>query len=229
MSYSIVTLVNDPVTYTKFVKNTVDPERFELIPILWPISATNGLNRGIEKASCDWVICCHQDVSFPENFDFILTGQIAKIEQAIKNENRLAQVEVIGTFGRKLDLECAGRIYNPYPKLRQGHGKLPTRALTVDEHCIIINKKYGLRFDETLPYFHIYGADICLSTLSKGSDVWIIDSMLNHDSEKGKVDETFPKAVEWFMNKWTGKTDIPIFRTMCCEVNFETGNWIQYV
>ncbi len=200
------------------VCDSLNPKYFELIPVYNPISATQGLNVGIEQSNNDLVICCHQDVKFPINWHQILLTQLSTLEN----------VGVVGTFGRKFDLKCAGYIYNPYPTLRKS-GTLPCEALTLDEHCLILYKSFGLRFDESCPYFHVYGADICLSAIEAGFNNYIIYSTLEHLSAKGKYDPTFRLAVEWLLKKWYGRTSITKFRTMCFEVDFETGNWHHYL
>lgn len=217
MNISVITLVNNWPMYEKMLLGPLYPD-IELIPVFDSISATKGLNEGIDRASNDIMILCHQDVSLPFSF-------LDKLENTI---NGLSEnLGIVGTFGRDLNLNCAGDIYNPFPK-RITNGKLPSKALTLDEHCIIVKKSSGLRFDENLYYYHLYGADICLAAIERGLENYIIGSQLNHLSPKGTFDDTFKKAVDWFINKWKNRTNIKLFRTMCCEIDFETGNWIQY-
>ena len=217
MPVSIVTPVNDWHTYFGLVQSLTDCEtKFEALPIYKAESATKALNKGIEQTSNDVVICCHQDVRFGPGF-------LRSMEQIDHD------VGVVGTFGRDLELNCAGRIYNPKPKWRSV-GVLPCEAVSLDEHCLSIRKSSGLRFDESLPYWHVYGADICLTATEMGRKNWIVNSMgLEHLSPKGTFDPTFEEAIKWLVAKWAGRTSIKLFRTMCFEVDFASGNYIQYV
>jgi len=81
-----------------------------------------------------------------------------------------------------------------------------------------------------LPYWHMYGADLCMTALSRGLPNYIIDGRINHFSATGSDDGTLRPAVEWFYQKWRKRCgEIEIFRTMTCEVNFATGNCVYYL
>ena len=215
MSVSVVTPVNDHQVYAGLVESLSHCEsNWEAIRVDGSASATKALNEGIEKASNDIVVCCHQDVRFAKGF--------------LSSLKPKQTTGVVGTFGRDMNLNCAGRIYNPKPKLRSA-GTLPCEAMSLDEHCLIFRRSSGLRFDEGLPYWHVYGADLCLTARELGKRNWIVDSMgLNHLSSKGTFDPTFEMAIKWLINKWSGRTYLRLFRTMCFEVDFQTGHYISY-
>jgi hypothetical protein len=227
MNISVVTLVNDEKLYQEMVVKSLRGIP-DIYPEFIPITSTEsckGINQGVKLATNDLIIICHQDVFFPHNWISILESQLNKIPKPFG---------VIGTFGRDLNLKAAGRIYNPHPILRVGLAKnLPVEAISLDEHCLIISKttfdNYHLQFDEGLKYFHIYGADICLSAHEKGLKNYVIDSSLNHLSPKGKNDRAFDLSVKWLIKKWQKRSDYKLFRTMTFEVEFETGNWIKYL
>lgn len=218
MFASVVTLVNNVELYKKMVVSSLKKEDFELVPVFFPESAAEGLNEGIEKSKEDLIICCHQDVSFPETWKNI-------VEKYIRYYDDFG---VMGTFGKTMNYKCAGNIYNPYPKVYKV-GNIPCEVMSLDEHCLIIRKSSGLRFDESNPYFHAYGGDLCLLSIEKGCKNYVFPSGgLNHLSPKGKHDYTFDLSVEWFISKWRGNTKLREFHTMCFEVNFETGRWRHY-
>ena len=209
MLASVVTLVNNKQLYNDMVVSSLPPKLFELIPVFDAVSATRGLNGGIRKAQSDLIIMCHQDVSFPPEWPVTLEKQLSMLK---------APIGVVGTFGRDLRLNCAGNIWNPYP-CRRAAGQLPCKALTLDEHCLIIFKSSGLRFDESLTQFHFYGGDLCLTALESGLVNYVIDSELNHLSPTGTFDKSFEGARDWFIKKWRGKTKYKTFRMMPCEVS----------
>lgn len=214
MNVSVVTLVNDKSLYDKMVCGSI-PLDYELIPIYKARSAAQGLNLGIQKASNDLIICCHQDVSFPENFNNTLQEQLKLIG---------GDFGVVGTFGMGLEYRPSGNIYNPHPKKLAG-GVLPCQALSLDEHCLILRRSSGLLFDESYSGFHMYGADICLQAFEKSLTNYIIDSGVNHLS-KGKFDKTFDEAVVFFIQKWRDKINLDRFETMCCIVDFKRRRWM---
>lgn len=215
---SVVTLVNNEESYRCNVIRSIGLYSDDLIPI-HASSATKGLNLGISKARHEIVVVCHQDVIFPDKWVDTLFSEIERI----KNPN----FGVLGTFGRDLKLECAGNILNPRPFVRKA-GILPCEALSLDEHCLILKKSNGLKFDEKLKGFHCYGGDLCLTARKNGMKNYVIDAQLEHLSAKGTFDFSFEEAVCWMITKWRRKTDIKVFRTMCYEANLLNGSYTIY-
>lgn len=219
MKIDVITLVTNFKMYEEMVLGSLDKEFFNFIPIEKAVSATTGLNRGLYQAKGDLFLFCHQDVSFPVDFKERLQVQLDMLEP---------EIGVIGSFGRDLNLNVAGNIFNPHPH-KVSRGCLPCRALTVDEHCFLFYRHSGLFFDKNQPYFHMYGADVCMKATNMGLKNYIINTEVSHLSPRGKDDGTLKPSIDWFYNKWVDNTNIKIFRTMVCEVNFETGNRISYL
>lgn len=196
---SIVTIVNNENLYSKSrisLERQGDDNYFEFISINadkmgW--NAAKSLNHGIEQAKSDWVICAHQDVVFPDGWLASFLTEINKIQQ---------KVAVIGLVGNRALGRFVGHILHPH-----GHSRwtpLPSKVISVDEHVIIINRKLNVRFDETNPGFHCYGADICLSAKKQGYESLVIDAPVVHLSG-GKIDNSFHVSSDWILKKW-GKT-----------------------
>lgn len=82
-------------------------------------------------------------------------------------------------------------------------------AATVDG-CVLYFPKWifekGLRFDESLPNYHFYDADICCQVLSKGYKVGIIDTVVKHES-RGEMPKEFGEYAKIFHDKWDKKID----------------------
>lgn len=204
---SIITLVNDIELYDKCVRKSFGNSPVELISVMYPESAASGLNEGIDLAKNDLIVMCHQDVVFPENWIEKLQQQIALI-----NDSNFG---VLGVYGIKYD--CSDGIGNVKSGNRKLHrGNPPGLAMSLDECCLIIRKSSGLRFDESLVLFHMYGADICLTAYSKGMNCYAIDAEVCHLSNNLERTQSFLDAVEWFKNKWVGKTKFKEYRTTCC-------------
>lgn len=80
-------------------------------------------------------------------------------------------------------------------------------ATTVDGCCMFFHKRIfenGLKFDEDLPGYHFYDADICLQILSIGLDVCIADILIKHKSE-GQLPSDWNTLKNLFYHKWTLK------------------------
>jgi hypothetical protein len=210
VNFSIVTLVNNEDVYNNNVVKSATLPNIELIKIETS-HCCRGLNKGIELASSDIVICCHQDVAFPDNWPVILEEQINLITN---------NWGVLGTYGIALDYCDVGEIFNPSPFFRVGkHKELPSEVMFLDEHCLILNKKNGIFFDNNLSYFHFYGADICLSYNQKGFKNYAIRLHLNHLSKTGTRDNNYFLARRWLIKKWHDISCYKRYKTTTCGIN----------
>jgi hypothetical protein len=86
---------------------------------------------------------------------------------------------------------------------------------TVDEHCMIIRRDSGLRFDEqTFDGFHCYGPDLCLNALNKEMINYGILCPLVHDSSSGSLvsgKKEFMRLLNALAQKW--RPAFPLIRT----------------
>ncbi len=210
MTVSIITCVNDFEVYNANIKDGVYAPRTQLLPVDNTdnsMSVAKALNVGIERAVHEIVVCCHQDVLFPAGWVDTLHRQIMEVGP---------EFGVLGTFGVDVVGQYAGNIKDPHnnPKL----GDLPCEAQSLDEHCLVIRKSSGLRFDEELGGFHMYGADICLEATFLGLKNYVVDAWLEHLSG-GKVDDGFRETADKFMDKWKKRGFSGWVKTTCCRLS----------
>ena len=205
MNISVITCVNDQMEYEQNVRASFS-DNIQLIPIFNTSSAAAGLNEGIKKADNPIIVCCHQDVKFPKEW----------IDQLEKQLRIIGSFGLAGTFGIDMQGNYAGNIKDPHnnPPL----GSLPCTAMSLDEHCLILNRENNLYFDETLGGWHLYGADICLQANQAALKNYVINAKLEHLSG-GKVDRKYRRIEKKFVKKWKSKTSLTSFRTTCSKIN----------
>ena len=63
----------------------------------------------------------------------------------------------------------------------------PAAVQTLDEIVLIIRKSTQLRFDERLPHFHFYGAEICMAAAKAGRTNYAISAFSVHNSQMNLV------------------------------------------
>lgn len=83
-------------------------------------------------------------------------------------------------------------------------------AATVDGCCMFFPRwifEEGLRYDEWLPDFHFYDADICCEVLSRGYKVGINTNIEVFHKSSGEMPPQFNKLRENFYNKWNNRID----------------------
>lgn len=215
---SFVTCVNNMTQYRNYIvgslfKNTTE-RIYETIPVLNfgnPHSAAAALNIGINKARGNIVVLCHQDVVFYEQWVDMLFERIEEVETRTKKWG------VLGTAGISKRDDTVGVVHNMKGRLQWSATKRARvyPVQTVDEHCMIIKKNTGLRFDPVIfDGFHFYGPDICLNALSKGFMNFGILCPLVHDSGSGSLisgKKEFMRLLNALAKKWRSK--FPHIRT----------------
>lgn len=162
---TVISIHYHPGELEKFLLPTL-PEEVEFIKLenegnkSWT-SAAKALNHGIRKSRNDIVICAHENLTFGEDW----------FNNFIVQEERLKNWGALGLAGKENDqgVEFGYNI------------SAPTRVQTLDEYCIIVNRKNGIWFDEkTFTSFHAYAQDFCLQCLAKGLEVYVVAGKHRH-------------------------------------------------
>jgi hypothetical protein len=209
---SFVTCTNNIVQYTRYVAtsllNNQTTKNYEILPVLNfgnRYSAAEALNLGMDRARGDIIVACHQDVVFYNNWIETLFLRIEGIE---KLEGEWG---VLGTAGITKKERAIGRVHNIKGKSqwegekRAKFGKIQT----ADEHCVILRKSSGLRFDEEVfDGFHMYAVDLCLLSLDRGFINYGILCPLTHISKASSMltgKEVFMEYLSLLNKKWRKK------------------------
>lgn len=142
-------------------------------------SAAKAYNDAIDRSLNNLIVFAHQDVIFPASW-------ISDLGRALRS---LAVTDpgwgVLGCYGETLNDKGRGYVYS-----FGLHGKafdVPAPIQTLDEIVLIMRKSSGLRFDERLPHFHLYGAGICLAAAAKGMRSYAISAFCIHNAQQNFV------------------------------------------
>ncbi|MBP9014838.1 MAG: methyltransferase domain-containing protein [Smithella sp.] len=227
---SFITCVNDFNKYLQCVKNSLaEKEKNGSVELIAIFNSNNqysipqALNEGILKATGTILVCYHQDVEFPADWISTLWNQIAIVKRLSYKWG------VLGTFGIDTNGVPAGHIIDR--GIRCKSGDLPCRVQSLDECCLIFRKDSGLRFDEQLGGYHLYGADICLTAQTQGFDNYAIDACLHHRAAGNKLNESFYQSKDAFIKKWKNKNcPFSVLETTCTIILIKPGirSWINY-
>lgn len=169
----------------------------ELILMRDQTSAADGFNTALEKARHNLVVFVQQDIYLPRGWDSRF------LEQFSAAEERFGPVGVAGVFGYtfgsegKIDL---GRVLDRQ-MLYDMPAPLPATADGLDEIVLAVRRDTPLRFDPALG-FHLYGADLCLSSRKFGLPVAILDAPCLHNSLFAYLPPAFHSAREQLLTKW---------------------------
>ncbi len=140
-------------------------------------AAAVAYNRGIEATNAEVMVFVHQDVYLP-------MGWLQKLEQTLQGLQRDdPNWGVLGLFGTERDGTGQGYLYSTGLRRILGSEFAGARRVeTLDEVMLILRRASGLRFDEQLPGFHLYGADICLQAEARGMKNYAISDFAVHNT-----------------------------------------------
>ncbi len=210
-SWSLVVAANDDqvLKNTLLASPAIDSD-CEVIVRRGYSCAGAAYNSGLAEARNDIVVFAHQDVYLPAIWVTNLRQTIEALQAAASRWG------VLGCFGttKENPPRLHGHCFST--GLRTILGK-PFRTLapaqTLDELLLVVRRSSGLRFDEQLPGFHLYGADICLQAAACGFENFIIPAFCIHNANGTvRLPREFWRAYFYLRRKW--KAVLPV--TTCC-------------
>lgn len=154
-------------------------------------------NDGLDRAINDLIICAHQDVVLPVNWDHQFLARLDEL-----NESQWVPTGIVGCIGITHEGRAAGHIYR-HDREFFPEPDLPVKVETLDELLISFRKSSGLRFDLNLPSFHFYAVDMCLLAQSRGMSNMAVNAPCFHQGKNrsGKPKEFFDSR-KYMAEKW---------------------------
>ena len=129
-------------------------------------SASRGYNRAIDASDEPILVFLHHDVFLPRGWDALLRARIAQIEAADPDW------AVLGAFGLEADQSECGPVWSSSLGVIIGRVSLAPKPVQArDEFMIVVRRASGIRFDDALPGWHLYGTDIVQTALPRGHGV----------------------------------------------------------
>ncbi|WP_371055993.1 hypothetical protein [Rhodosalinus sp. K401] len=179
-------------------------------------SSSIAYNVGLNQTQSRICIFAHQDVYLPENWEVKLRQKIDALE---KYDPSWA---VIGLYGIDLAGKRVGRVWDTGIQRELGskfNSHIPVQSL--DELLLVVNRNSGLRFDENLPSFHLYGTDIVQTAIASGKGAYVVDVPVVHNSlPVATVRGGFAASYKYMQNKWRDR--LPISTPVTC---ITRGGW----
>jgi Glycosyltransferase like family len=175
-------------------------------------SASHAYNSAIEEARHDLMLFVHQDVYLPDGWFESLHRWIRHLDEHASNWG------VLGAYGAVSAPEIGvGRIYTNGLGYHGAEIREPQPVETLDEITLVFRKSSGLRFDPHLPYFHMYGTDICLSARMRSLSNYAIPALCVHNTNQLVVlPREFYAGYDYVKRKW--RSFLPI-QTSCIRIS----------
>ncbi len=167
-------------------------------------SAAVAYNRGLDATDAPIVVFAHQDVYLPPFWADRLMAAIADVEKVDPDW------ALIGAYGISHDGRNTGDVWTTSLGRRVGAPvTAPVAAQSFDELVIILRRDTGLRFDERLPFFHLYGTDIVQNALSTGRGAYVCDlPMVHNDGFHGRLGRDFAAGYHYLRRKWRARLPV---------------------
>ncbi len=167
-------------------------------------SAATAYNAGITAADSDLLVLAHQDVYFPAGWVAALRATVAWLDAHDPNWG------VLGLWGITPSGAGAGFVYcGATRQILGGPFAGVAEVTTLDEVVLILRKSSGLRFDEQLDHFHMYGADICLQAQERGMKCYSIPALAVHNTNGyNLLPAEFWKAYGYMRRKWAAQLPV---------------------
>lgn len=173
-------------------------------------SATRAYNDALGRSVNDLVVFCHQDIYLPE-------GWIQDLQQALAYlSERDPNWGVLGCSGITVDHHHWRYLYSSGVGVSGSPLESPKEVQTLDEVVLILRRSSGLKFDEELPHYHLYGTDICMQAAQKGMKSYAISGFCIHNTNQPLVlPNEFYQSCQHIRRSW--RNSLPI-QTTCVRI-----------
>jgi hypothetical protein len=168
--------------------------------------AGKAFNDAMDRSSNDLMIFAHQDIVFPKDWPSDFERALKSLEATDPNWG------ILGCYGETLDHKGRGFVFSTGCGVLGAPFAEPMPVQTLDEIVLIVRKSSGIRFDESLPHFHFYGADVCLEAARRGMKSYAISAFCIHNADQNLIlAKEFYAAYKPFKKKW--REHLPIHTT----------------
>jgi hypothetical protein len=199
VTFIVATTQNDEVFAENFLRSPLfsNGHPHQIIALPGYSSAAAAYNAGIEKTANDLMVFIHQDVYLPQSW-------LADVEKALLQlEATDPRWGVLGCYGVEQDGTRRGHVFSSPQGVIGKPLSAPAAVRTLDEIVLIFRKSSGLRFDERLTHFHLYGTDVCLQAARLGRVNYVIPAFCLHNTNNYLIlPKEFYSCYRYIKRKW---------------------------
>lgn len=164
-------------------------------------SAAVAYNRALAATTAPIMVFAHHDVYLPQGWDSLLAARLAELPD---------DWAVFGSFGVGLDGAHIGPVWSSSLGMIVGRVPMaPAPVQAFDELLIVLRRDAGLRFDEALPGWHMYGTDIVQTAHAAGRGAYAgALPCIHNDRYHDALGPDFDAAYRFIQRKWA--TALPL-------------------
>ena len=172
--------------------------------------AGQALNAGIAEAAHEVMVFAHQDIILPPGWTSDLDRAISILSEEDPNWGVVGMAGVENNPRQEFRGYCYSTglrtiLGQPFPK--------PVAVASLDEIVLVVRRSSGLKFDEKLPGFHLYGTDMCLEAKRRGMQSYVASAFCIHNTNGIQyLPADFWRGYFYLRDKWFG--ELPV--QTCC-------------
>lgn len=209
----IVASNNDRTLRNNLLASPVIGDQCQVIAKHGFASAGKAYNAGISEAAHELLVFAHQDVILPPGWTSDLDRALAALAETDPDWG------VLGVAGVESTPRWEFRGYCYSTGLRTILGQpfsKPVDVISLDEIVLVLRRSSGLKFDEQLPGFHLYGTDICLEAKRRGMRSYAASAFCIHNTNGIQFfPQDFWRGYFYLRDKWS--SELPV-RTCCTTI-----------
>jgi hypothetical protein len=174
-------------------------------------SAAKAYNDAIRRSKNDLMVFLHQDIYLPATWIQRLETCVAALER------KDPKWGLAGCWGATADGNGWGYVHTPPYGVMGSKYDDPIEVQTLDEIVLVMLRSRGLKFDEQLPHYHFYGADLCLTARDRNLKAYAISAFCVHNANYIRImPAEFYENYRFVKKKW--KKFMPI-QTPCIRIS----------
>ncbi len=189
-------------------------------------SAAQAYNRALDETTAEVVVFAHHDCYLPRGWDALLERRLAEVEAIDPNW------ALFGPFGVGLDASHIGPVWSSSIGLIVGRVPTqPTKVQSFDEMLIVMRRASGLRFDETLAGWHMYGTDIVTQARVRGLNSYGgALPTIHNDRYHDHLRQDFVDCYQAMRQKWKDQLPLrtPIIKISRSGLHLYKNRWQDY-
>lgn len=161
-------------------------------------SASSAYNAFLDATDKPVAVFAHQDIYFPPGWCDALLAFLKMLERDDPNW------AIVGSFGITASGAQAGHVFSSgLQKEIHFDCEAKTTISSFDEIVLVVNRRVQIRFDEDLPGFHLYGADIGLTAAQNKLACYLLNSPVVHNSVPVlSLSGAYSDAYRYLQKKW---------------------------
>ena len=185
-------------------------------------SMSEAYNTGLSEAESEYLAFVHQDVYLPRSWENNLAKAVAYLDQCDPTW------AVVGVYGVQETGQHIGTVWSSgLGRVLHEGPEAPQPVISLDELAFVVRRSSGIRFDPSLPNFHLYGTDVCLAARAVGRMAYAAHMPVIHNSQPAILGGAYLELYRYMQRKWW--RDLPVATTVGPVTKSGLGLWYKLV